>query len=124
MPGCRKGARAWNVRVLLQSGLHPTSGADGGQAKDARTALGEVRPPSGCSQDKATKDQVVAAASADVKPTLELQQATMAFESGDVAVAARLKRRNADGETMGTLNDCCREQKREVRTMAVALSAT
>jgi hypothetical protein len=68
--------------------LHSTFGADGGQPKDARTALGDVRPPSGSGPDKATKDQAVAAASANAEP--ELRQATMAFESGDVAVAAQL----------------------------------
>jgi hypothetical protein len=70
--------------------LHSTSGADGGQTKDARTALGDVRPSSVSGQDKATKDQAVAEASANVERTLELGQATMAFESGDVAVAAQL----------------------------------
>jgi hypothetical protein len=70
--------------------LHSTSGADGGQTKDARTTLGDVRPSSVSGQDKATKDQAVAEASANVGRTLELGQATMAFESGDVAVAAQL----------------------------------
>jgi hypothetical protein len=68
--------------------LHSTSGADGGQTKDVRTALGDVRPPGGSGSDEATKDQAVAEASANAEP--ELRQATMAFESGDVAVAAQL----------------------------------
>jgi hypothetical protein len=58
--------------------------------KDSRTAVGDVRPPSGSGPDKATKDQAVAEASANAERTPELRHAAMAFESGDVAVAAQL----------------------------------
>jgi hypothetical protein len=61
----------------------------GGQGHNAPSALADARPPSGSGQDLATTVRAFAGQSADLEWTHEVQQAMLAFQSGDTTVAAQ-----------------------------------